>query len=236
MAMELFKPTLLKSFAVSIALGCAGLAAISIQPANAAERAVLTPPAAVHTNEGAGLKVAIFSGGCFWGVEGVFSHVRGVTSAVSGYHGGAKATARYDRVSDGNTGHAESVRVTYDPAKVRYDQLLQVYFSVIADPTQLNRQGPDTGTQYRSALVPLNEAQRAAATAYIAQLQAAHIWKAPIVTRIEPYKGFYPAEAHHQDFMELNPDQPYIVAWDNPRLAALKRLFRVLYKPAFTRG
>ncbi len=161
--MELSSPNVLKSFAIGFALGCAGLAVISIQPAKAAESAVLTPPPAVHADEGAGLKVAIFSGGCFWGVEGVFSHVKGVTSAVSGYQGGAKSTAEYDRVSDGNTGHAESVRVTYDPAKVSYDQLLRVFFSVIADPTQLNRQGPDVGTQYRSALVPLNEAQRAAA-------------------------------------------------------------------------
>ncbi|MEP6868044.1 MAG: peptide-methionine (S)-S-oxide reductase MsrA [Novosphingobium sp.] len=234
--MELSSPSPFKSFAVGFALGCAGLTAFAIQPAHAAERAVLTPPAAVPAKEGSGLKVAIFSGGCFWGVEGVFSHVKGVTSAVSGYQGGDKSTARYDRVSDGNTGHAESVRVTYDPAKVRYDQLLRVYFSVIVDPTQVNRQGPDTGPQYRSALVPLNEAQRAAAAAYLAQLRASHLWQAPIATRIEPYKGFYPAEAHHQDFMANNPDQPYIVAWDNPRLAAFKRLFPALYKPAFTRG
>lgn len=170
------------------------------------------------------------------GVEGVFSHVKGVTSAVSGYHGGKAATSQYERVSDGNTGHAESVRVTYDPRLVRYDQLLQVFFSVIADPTTLNRQGPDSGTQYRSALVPLGKEQQAVAAAYLAQMGKSGVWKSRIVTRIEPYSGFYPAEAYHQDFMARNPRYPYILAWDVQKVAALKKLFPALYQEAITRG
>ncbi|MFM5907263.1 MAG: peptide-methionine (S)-S-oxide reductase MsrA [Novosphingobium sp.] len=194
------------------------------------------PVAARKAAEAGGLKVAVFSGGCFWGNEAVFSHMKGVTSVVSGYQGGTRATATYDRISSGTTGHAESVRVTYDPAQVRYDQLLQVFFSVIADPTQLNRQGPDSGTQYRSALVPQTEEQRAVASAYLAQMKASGVWKAPIVTRIEPNKGFYPAEAYHQDFALKNPQHPYITYWDVPKVAALKRLFPALYKPSFTKG
>lgn len=194
-------------------------------------------PAPIRTaREPAGKQVAIFSGGCFWGVEAVFSHVNGVLSAVSGYQGGAKGTAEYETVSGGATGHAESVRVTYDPAKVRYDQLLQVFFAVIADPTTLNRQGPDTGTQYRSALVPLTPEQKAVASAYLAQMGKSGVWKAPIVTRIEDYKGFYPAEAYHQDFMANNPTHPYIQYWDVAKVEALKHRFPLLYKASFTRG
>ena len=204
--------------------------------AAAPEHATNAPVAARPAKEGAGLKTTIFAGGCYWGVEGVFSHINGVTSAVSGFAGGAKNTAEYGTVSDGNTGHAESVKVTYDPAKIRYDQLLQVFFSVIADPTELNRQGPDTGTQYRSALVPLNPEQNAVASAYLGQLKGAHLWKAPIVTRIEPFKGFYPAAADHQDFMAENPNHPYIQYWDVAKVAALKKLFPAIYKPSFTRG
>ena len=212
------------------------LTAACQQPAEAGERTVQAPVVARTASEGPKLQTAVFAGGCFWGVEGVFSHVKGVTSAVSGFHGGAAGTASYDRVSDGNTGHAEAVRVTYDPAKVRYDQLLQVFFSVIADPTQLNRQGPDTGTQYRSALVPLNAEQRAVATAYLAQLRKAGIWKAPIVTKLEGYQGFHAAETYHQDFMSKNPTHPYIQAWDNAKVAALKRQFPGLYQARFTTG
>jgi len=178
----------------------------------------------------------VFSGGCYWGVEGVFSHVIGVTSAVSGFQGGAKSTAEYEEVSGGATGHAESVKVTYDPTKVRYDQLLQVFFSVIADPTQLNRQGPDSGTQYRSALVPLSPEQTTVASAYLAQMKASGVWKAPIVTRIEPNKGFFPAGSDHQDFMAENPNHPYIQYWDVGKVAALKKMFPALYKASFTRG
>ncbi len=207
------------------------------QPALAlGENVVLAPAAARPAHESAGLKTALFSGGCYWGVEGVFSHVKGVTSAVSGFQGGARGTAEYERVSGGATGHAETVKVTYDPAQVRYDQLLRVFFSVVADPTQLNRQGPDTGTQYRSALVPLSGEQRQVADAYLAQLRAAHVWRAPIVTRLEPMNGFYPAAADHQDFMAKNPGHGYIVAWDAPKVAALKRLFPAMYHAGFTRG
>lgn len=188
------------------------------------------------SREPPGKRVALFSGGCFWGIEAIFSHLKGVTSAVSGYQGGSRAAATYDRVSDGDTGHAESVRVTYDPAVIRYDQLLRVFFSVGADPTQLNRQGPDSGTQYRSALVPLNEEQRRVATLYLRQLGASGLWQGPIVTRIEPDKGFYPAEAHHQDFSAREPDHPYIRYWDAPKISALRRMFPNLYKPAFTSG
>jgi peptide-methionine (S)-S-oxide reductase len=212
------------------------LAAACQQPATAAESVVLAPAAARVANEPKGLQTAVFAGGCFWGVEGVFSHVNGVTSAVSGYHGGAANTARYDRIHGGDSGHAESVRVTYDPARVRYDQLLRIFFSVVTDPTQLNRQGPDVGREYRNALVPLTAEQRGVAEAYLAQLRAAKVWTAPIVTRIEAYQRFYPAETYHQDFMQDNPAHPYIMRWDAPKVEALRRLFPTQYKRAFTRG
>ena len=209
------------------------LAAACQQPASA-ETVVLAPAAQRQAGEPAGLKTAIFAGGCFWGVEGVFSHVTGVTSAVSGYHGGGADTARYGRIHGGDSGHAESVRVTYDPARVRYDQLLRIFFSVVTDPTQLDRQGPDVGREYRNALVPMNPEQRMVAEAYLAQLRASGLWRAPIVTRIEAYRHFYPAEADHQDFMLANPDHPYIRRWDAPKVAALHRLFPAEYKRGFT--
>lgn len=201
-----------------------------------AERAVLAPAAERQASEPRGRQVAIFAGGCFWGVEGVFSHVRGVSSAVSGYHGGTRQTASYDQVSGGNTGHAEAVRVTYDPSIVRYDQLLRIFFSVVTDPTLRNRQGPDVGTQYRSALVPVTEEQRLTASAYIAQLGASGLWKAPIATRVERLNRFYPAETHHQDFMIKNPAHPYIRQWDAPKVQAFARLFPSHYARGFTRG
>lgn len=199
-----------------------------------AERAVLAPEAIRQAVETPGRQTAIFAGGCFWGIEGVFSHLNGVISAVSGYHGGSRGDASYARVGNGDTGHAEAVFVVYDPAKVRYDQLLRVLFSVGADPTQRNRQGPDVGTQYRSALVPLTQEQRVVASAYLAQLGASGLWTAPIATRIERFQKFYPAESHHQDFMRINPDHPYIVRWDAPKVAALRRLFPLDYKARFT--
>lgn len=202
----------------------------------AAEGVVNAPPAAVIAHEAPGLKQAIFAGGCFWGVEAVFSHVRGVTSAISGYHGGSGADATYDAVSSGTTGHAESVAVTYDPAQVRYDDLLRIFFSVVADPTQRNRQGPDVGPQYRSALIPTNPEQARVAAAYLAQIGASGLWRGRIATRIEPYRHFYPAEAYHQDFMIRNPAHPYIVYWDAPKVAALKALFPPRYKSDFTRN
>ena len=204
--------------------------------AAAAEGVVRAPDPQVTASEAAGKRTAVFSGGCFWGVEAVFSHVRGVTSVVSGYRGGTHPDPDYELVSGGQSGYAESVRVTYDPAKVRYDQLLQVFFSVAADPTELNRQGPDSGTQYRSALVPQTPEQRRVAAAYLAQMRASGAWKGPIVTRIEAPGTFYPAEAYHQDFMAKNPNHPYIQFWDVAKVNGLARLFPALYKPDFTRG
>jgi peptide-methionine (S)-S-oxide reductase len=179
-------------------------------------------------------QTAVFSGGCFWGVQGVFSHVRGVTRAVSGYSGGGSATAHYAIVSTGTTGHAESVEVTYNPAVVSYGELLRVFFSVALDPTQINRQGPDDGSQYRSVLWVANPEQQMQAKAYMAQLDATHIFDAPIATQVRPLKAFYPAEAYHQDFMARHPDHPYIQAWDAEKVAALRKLYPDLYaaKPA----
>lgn len=213
------------SLAVS---ACAG-------PAIAAEEPVNAPAAARVAKEKAGLKTAIFAGGCFWGVEGVFSHVKGVKSAESGYHGGNAASAKYEVISSGLTNHAESVKITYDPAVVRYDQLLRIFFSVVADPTLKNRQGPDVGAHYRSAIVPMSKEQAAVANAYVAQLGKAGLWKRPIVTAIEPYKAFYPAEAYHQDFMAVNPRQGYILRWDRPKVEALKAMFPGHYRAAFLR-
>lgn len=210
--------------------------AVSIPAAHAAETSVNAPAAVRRADEAVGQQIAIFAGGCFWGVEGVFSHVRGVTSVLTGYHGGGLNDARYDEVSTGSTLHAEAVQITYDPAKVRYDQLLRVLFSVVADPTQLNRQGPDEGAHYRSALVPTTQEQRLVAAAYLAQLRASGLWRRPIVTRIERLRRFYPAETYHQDFMQKNPRHPYIQAWDVAKVAALRRQFPALYKPDFTRN
>jgi len=173
---------------------------------------------------------AILAGGCFWGVQGVFQHVEGVTNAVSGYSGGEAGTAHYETVTSGTTGHAEAVKVTYDPAKITYGKLLQVFFSVAHDPTQLNRQGPDVGTQYRTAIFPVDEAQAAAAKTYIDQLNKARVFEAAIVTKIEPGQAFYPAEDYHQDYLTLNPTQPYIVYNDLPKIENLKRLFPDLYR------
>jgi peptide-methionine (S)-S-oxide reductase len=190
----------------------------------------IPPPAQDEPATTAHSESAVFAGGCFWGVQGVFEHVRGVQQAVSGYSGGSAATAQYETVSSGTTGHAESVRVTFDPTIVSYGRLLQIYFSVAHNPTELNFQGPDEGTQYRSALFPVNAAQRAVAQAYIAQLDRAHVFPKPIVTRIESFKGFYPAESYHQNFLVLHPNYPYIYVNDLPKVAALKRLFPGLYR------
>lgn len=198
-----------------------------------AEEPVAAPAATRIAKEPAGLKTAIFAGGCFWGVEAVFSHVKGVKGAVSGYHGGTQKSATYDLVSSGMTDHAEAVKITYDPAVVRYDQLLRILFSVVADPTLKNRQGPDTGTQYRAAIVPTSAEQSAVAKAYLAQMGKSGVWAKPIVTRIEPYKAFYPAEAYHQDFMLKNPKHGYIQRWDAPKVAALKRMYPGVYRADF---
>lgn len=177
----------------------------------------------------AGIQTAVLAGGCFWGVEGVFEHVKGVTRVVSGYAGGQADTATYEQVSTGRTGHAESVRIFYDPARISYGQLLKVFFSVAHDPTELNRQGPDTGTQYRSAIFYASADQKRVADDYIAQLQAAGVFPGRIVTQVVPLKGFYDAEAYHQNYLDLHPDQPYIVINDLPKIANLRRLFPSLY-------
>ena len=215
-ASRLFAGTAALGLALTFVYGTAGAAAESVVRAPAP---LVTLPSSTHS------ETAIFAGGCFWGVQGVFQHVKGVKSAVSGFTGGGGDTAHYDRVSDGDTGHAESVRVVFDPSQVSYADLLRIYFSVITDPTQLNRQGPDTGTQYRSALFPTSEAQRKVAVAYIDQLRKAGLWKKPIVTRIERAQAFYPAEAYHQDYLTLHPDSGYIRYNDLPKVAALKQLY-----------
>ena len=196
----------------------------------AAEEARAIPAPALDEAPGKSSETAVFAGGCFWGVQGVFQHVVGVSNAVSGYAGGEKATAHYQMVGSGTTGHAESARVTFDPRKVSYGRLLQIYFSVVHDPTQLNRQGPDAGTQYRSAIFPTNAEQAKVARAYIGQLDNAHAFGAPIATSIEPDRAFYPAEGYHQDFLERNPTYPYIVVNDLPKIEALKRLFPEYYR------
>jgi peptide-methionine (S)-S-oxide reductase len=172
----------------------------------------------------------VIAGGCFWGVQGVFQHVKGVTSAVSGYVGGAKETAQYEMVGSGTTGHAEAVEVTFDPNVISYGEILQIYFSVAHDPTQLNRQGPDTGTQYRSAVFPADGDQKRVAEAYIAQLDQSRAFNKRIVTTVEPSKVFYPAEDYHQDYLERNPTQPYIVFNDLPKIAQLKEVFPSVYR------
>ncbi len=212
-------------------VGLAALAGVSISASTAKEAHKIPPPAADEPASAAGSEIAVVAGGCFWGVQGVFQHVDGVTSAVSGYDGGAKATAHYEMTSQGDTGHAESVRITYDPHKISYGKILQIFFSVAHDPTELNRQGPDEGTQYRSAIFPSDAEQARVAKAYIAQLDKAHVFGAPIVTSIEPGKTFYPAEAYHQDFLAKNPTYPYIVYNDLPKIENLKKLFPDLYRP-----
>ena len=206
----------------------AGLALFSAR--SGAEEARAIPAPAVDPSSTADTEVAVVAGGCFWGVQGVFQHVEGVRNAVSGYTGGDKGTAEYEMVSSGTTGHAESVQVTFDPRKISYGRVLQIYFSVAHDPTQLNRQGPDVGTQYRSAIFPTSAEQAATAKAYIAQLDQAHVFDGAIVTRIEPGKTFYPAETEHQDFLVRHPTYPYIVINDLPKVVALKRLFPDRYR------
>lgn len=174
---------------------------------------------------------AVFAGGCFWGVDGVFKHVKGVTKVVSGFAGGAANSAQYETVSTGTTGHAESVEVTYDPSRVSYDDLLEVFFRVAHDPTELNRQGPDEGTQYRSTIFYTDANQKKQADAYIAQLEKRRVYTDPIVTKVVPLQGFYPAEGYHQNYLELHPDSPYIVINDLPKLDRLRQTFPALYQP-----
>ena len=208
------------------------LAGVAIRNHSAAAEGarVLPMPAVDLPPDQATSAVVVLAGGCFWGVQGVFQHVRGVTSAVSGYAGGEKKTADYEAVSTGRTGHAESVQVTYDPRQISYGRLLQIFFSVAHDPTELNRQGPDTGPQYRSAIFSTTAEQANVAKAYIAQLDLAHAFKKPIVTKIDPDRAFYPAEAYHQDYLTRNPRNPYIAINDLPKIDDLKRVFADLYR------
>jgi peptide-methionine (S)-S-oxide reductase len=197
-----------------------------------AERARVIPaPVVDEPADGETTEVAVLAGGCFWGVQGVFQHVSGVTGAVSGYAGGQPGTARYDTVSSGATGHAETVRVSFDPRRISYGRILQIYFSVAHDPTQLDRQGPDRGTQYRSTIFPVGPRQAEVAKAYIAQLGEAHAFDRAIVTTIEPDKSFFPAEAYHQDYLTRHPANPYIAAYDLPKLEELRRVFPEFYRP-----
>jgi peptide-methionine (S)-S-oxide reductase len=193
-------------------------------------QAATVAPLTIHAATVAVTDTAVFAGGCFWGIEGVFEHLKGVSSATSGYAGGSTASPSYEAVSSGRTGHAESVMVIYDPATISYDQLLQVFFTVAHDPTELNRQGPDVGTQYRSAIFYRNAAQRETAEAYVAQLGRAKIYPRPVVTEIAALRAFYPAEAYHQNYMALHPNAGYIVYNDAPKVARLKRDFPAWYR------
>jgi peptide-methionine (S)-S-oxide reductase len=211
------------------AIGALAIAAFVAAPSFASEDAVVIPAPAIDAQASDGIQTAVVAGGCFWGVQGVFQHTAGVVNAVSGYAGGTKATADYQTVSSGTTGHAESVQIKYDPKKISYGKILQIFFSVAHDPTQLNRQGPDSGTQYRSAIFTTSDEQNKVADAYIAQLNAAKVYRKPIVTKVGPLDGFYPAEAYHQDYLTLHPSQPYIAYNDLPKIENLKKIFADAY-------
>jgi peptide-methionine (S)-S-oxide reductase len=205
---------------------------LGMSAAVAAEPAVTIPPPALDMTAPAGAETqtVVLAGGCFWGVQAVFEYTKGVTSAVAGYSGGSSETAHYEMVGTERTGHAESVQVTYDPRQISYGKILQIYFSVAHNPTELNFQGPDQGPSYRSAIFYANDEQKRIAEAYIAQLDKAHVFSAPIVTKLEAFKGFYPAENYHQDFLVLHPNYPYIVFNDLPKVGNLKRLFADQYR------
>jgi peptide-methionine (S)-S-oxide reductase len=214
------------------ALLIAPFVGLAVTAARAAEPAVVVPAPTLDeaSPAGAGSQTIVLAGGCFWGVQAVFQHTKGVTAAVSGYAGGEKQTAHYEMVGSGRTGHAESVAVTFDPRQVSYGKILQIYFSVAHNPTELDRQGPDVGTQYRSAIFYANDEQKRIANAYIAELDKAHVFARPIVTQLEVLHGFYPAEEYHQDFAVLHPSYPYIVFNDLPKVDNLKRLFAADYR------
>ncbi len=220
------------------AIGALTIAAFVAAPSRAAEEAVVIPPPVADVSPSDGLQTAVVAGGCFWGVQGVFQHTSGVASAVSGYAGGSKMMASYEQVSTGSTGHAESVQIKYDPKKISYGKILQIFFSVVHDPTQLNRQGPDSGTQYRSAIFTTSDEQKRVADAYIAQLNAAKVYSRPIVTKVGALDGFFPAEAYHQDYLTLHPNQPYIAYNDLPKVENLKKIFAENYieKPTLVRS
>jgi len=206
-------------------------ALLACASAGAAEPAVIIPKPALDNAKAAGkLQTAVLAGGCFWGVQGVYQYTRGVKKVLSGYSGGDKASADYDTVSSGQTGHAEAVQIVFDPKEISYGELLQIYFSVIHDPTQLNRQGPDVGTQYRSAIFYLNDQQKKIAQSYVKQLEKAKAFPQPIVTQLAAYKAFYPAESYHQDFLVNNPRHPYIVFHDLPKVRNLKEVFPQVFR------
>jgi peptide-methionine (S)-S-oxide reductase len=211
--------------AAAVAASAIPLLSVSAEDLDKQIPAALSDPANPAKSE-----VVVLAGGCFWGQQGLFEHVKGVTKVVAGYSGGGKQTASYDQVSDGDTGHAESVQITFDPHQVTFGQLLRIYFSVAHDPTEINRQGPDEGTQYRSEIFASSPEQQAAARAYIAQLDAGHVFAAPIATKVEMVKGFYPAEDYHQDYLVKNPHSAYIQINDLPKIAALKRVWPEVYR------
>jgi peptide-methionine (S)-S-oxide reductase len=216
-----------------VVLGLAPLGALILRPpAGFAETAVAVQPPAVDepVPAAATTETAVLAGGCFWGVQGVFQHVAGVRKVVSGYSGGGRDTAQYSRVEDGDTGHAESVEITYDPHQITYGKLLQIFFSVAHDPTELDRQGPDSGPQYRSAIFVQNDEQQKVASAYVGQLDKSGVFSRRIETKLEPFKGFYQAEAYHQDFLTRNPNYPYIAINDLPKVEHLATLFPELYQ------
>jgi peptide-methionine (S)-S-oxide reductase len=220
------------------ALGALAISAFMAVPSRAAEDAVVIPAPKADVSSSDGLQTAVVAGGCFWGVQGVFQHTAGVVNAVSGYAGGSQMTATYEQVSSGGTGHAESVQIKFNPKKISYGKILQIYFSVAHDPTQLNRQGPDSGTQYRSAIFTTSDEQKQVAEAYIAQLNAAKVYGKPIVTKVSALQGFFPAEAYHQDYLTLHPNQPYIAYNDLPKIDNLKKLFAENYieKPTLVKN
>ena len=223
--METFRRT------VQIALTIFAIGMSAGSCARADESAKLLPaPAFDNAKAGSGAQTAVLSGGCFWGMQGVFEHVTGVKQVMAGYSGGQQGTAHYDDVSNGDTGHAESVRITFDPKQVTYGEILRVYFSVAHDPTESNRQGPDSGMQYRSNIFAADDMQQKIARAYIVQLEKAHIFGSPIVTRVDRLVAFYPAEAYHQDYLIHNPDSAYIVVNDQPKIANLKTIYPALYR------
>ena len=211
------------------AIGALAIAAFAVAPSRAAEEAVMIPAPGIDVKSAEGIQTAVIAGGCFWGVQGVFQHTAGVVNAVSGYSGGSKATANYTMIGTGATGHAESVEIKYDPKKISYGKILQIFFSVVHDPTQLNRQGPDSGTQYRSAIFTTSDEQKKVAEAYIAELNAAKVYKKPIVTKVGPLEAFYAAEDYHQDYLTLHPNQPYIAYNDIPKVENLKKIFAENY-------
>ncbi|MDB5504596.1 MAG: msrA [Tardiphaga sp.] len=211
------------------AIGALAISSVFPAPTFAAEEAVIIPAPTLDAKPSDGLQSAVIAGGCFWGVQGVFQHTAGVVNAVSGYAGGPKSAANYTAVSSGSTGHAEAVEIKYDPKQISYGKILQIYFSVAHDPTQLNRQGPDSGTQYRSEIFTTSAEQKQVADGYIAQLNAAKVYKKPIVTKVSSLDGFFPAEAYHQDYLTLHPNQPYIAYNDIPKVENLKKIFTQNY-------